>query len=443
MMLLLTCLLPAATLERALQLAREHRYQEAAREIAGAPVPADPGQRLAYHRLKAAILSGVGDAAGAAAEMQAALQLAPDNTDLQVAAGIADLQAHAGADPKPAIARLEAIPLDPAAELAMRLQAAQILANAKAYADAAHFLQRAGALAPARADVAFNTALAQFKAGLFDQAAASAERARGLEDSAALQLLLGDIQERRGDALAAVHAYQAAVELAPGEEHYRIALGLDLLRHQTFPAALAVLEQSAQVLPASAEIRVLLGLSYYLVDRSSDAIQALLQAISLSPNNAQALRYLAELTFLDTATPEPKAIDVICHAPAEKTACAAIRLRLARDNGDESQRRAITAQLEAAVKAAPRDTLARCQLGKAYEWGHQWAAARTTMEACVALQPNATEGHYRLARVYRQLGLKDLAAQQNRLQQAAALRESDESVRRAGSVQKFLFDLRR
>ncbi|HCC56233.1 MAG TPA: hypothetical protein DEQ47_03050 [Solibacterales bacterium] len=440
--LLVTSLLPAATLERALELARAHRYREASREIAGAPVPSEPAQLLAYHRLKAAIASGLNDAVGAAAEMQAALQLAPDNLDLQVAAGIAALQAAKG-DWTPAVARLDAIPLAPPAELAMRLQAAQILVGVHAYADAAHVLERAAALAPERPDIAFNTALAQFNAGFIEPAAASAKRAEALGNSAALQLLRGDIEERRGDALAAVHAYQSAVELAPREERYRVALALELLRHQTFPAALAVLEQAAQLFPASARVRVLLGLNYYLVDRSHDAIQALLQAVALAPSEDLPMHYLAELTWLDTATPEPRAVDVICRATREKTVCAAILLRLADENGDASGRSAIIAKLEAAARSTPKDALARCQLGKAYEWANRLAQARVEMEACVALQPDATEGHYRLARIYRQLGLKDLAAEQNRLQQEASRRESDLSARRAETVEKFLFDLRR
>ncbi len=439
--LLLACLLQAATLQRALELAREHRYAEAAREIAGSPLPAAPDGQLAYHRLKAAIASGLGDAAGAAAEMQAALQLSPHSPGLQVAAAIAALQATP-AD-KGALDNLDSIPLTAPAELAMRLQAAEILAGAKQYAHAARFLQRAAALAPERPDIAFNTALAQFNAGQLNPAAASAARAEALANSAPLQSLLGDIQEQRGDALAAVRAYQSAVALAPDEERYRVALAVDLLRHQTFPAALAVLEQAAPLFPKSVHLRVLLGLSYYLVDRSRDAMHALLEAVTLSPGDATPMHYLAELTWLGTATPEPRAIDAICHAPREKTLCAAILLRVAHDDADQSQRAEITAKLQQAARAAPQDPLARCQLGKAFEWASRWAEARTEMEACVALEPQATEGHYRLARIYRRLGLPDLAAEQTRLQQQAAGRESDESTRRAETVEKFLFELRR
>ena len=51
-------------------------------------------------------------------------------------------------------------------------------------------------------------------------------------------------------------------------------------------------------------------------------------------------------------------------------------------------------------------------------------------EACVRLDPGSLDGHYQLARIYRRLGLTALAGQQTWLQQAAALRQSEKSVRR-------------
>jgi LmbE family N-acetylglucosaminyl deacetylase len=61
--------------------------------------------------------------------------------------------------------------------------------------------------------------------------------------------LLADIQEKLGQPLDAVRSYQSAVTLDPGEESYRLALGLELLRHQTFEAAVVVFEQSAGLFP--------------------------------------------------------------------------------------------------------------------------------------------------------------------------------------------------
>jgi hypothetical protein len=82
--------------------------------------------------------------------------------------------------------------------------------------------------------------------------------------------------------------------------------------------------------------------------------------------------------------------------------------------------------------------MARCQLGKALEWAELWSQARPETEACVRLDPGSPDGHYQLARIYRRLGLTALPDQQTSLQQAAALRQSEESVRRTETVTKFL-----
>ncbi len=274
---------------------------------------------------------------------------------------------------------------------------------------------------------------------------ASAEQARLIQDSGSLESLLGDIQEQRGDALAAVHSYQAAVALEPSEERHRLALALELLRHQTFDAAIVVLDQSSKLFPESVRVKILQGLAYYLVDRSSDAIRALLEASRLSPNDETAARYLGEISLQDPASPDPAAAAQLCkfadQQPKNKTAgafCGGVLLRLARENEDVSPRPEILLRLRRAVREAPGEPVARCQSGKAFEWAEEWQQARTQMEECVRLDPDSPEGHYRLSRIYRHLGLIGLASQQTLLQQQAAQRQSEESVRRANTLTKFL-----
>jgi Flp pilus assembly protein TadD len=102
----------AGSLDHALTLARQHRFQEAAAEVASAPVPTDSRELVSYHRLKAAIASGLGDAKSADTEMNAALTIAPRDPSLQVAAAIAGLQARLYTPERDsAIARLTSLEL--------------------------------------------------------------------------------------------------------------------------------------------------------------------------------------------------------------------------------------------------------------------------------------------------------------------------------------------
>lgn len=437
----------AASLEQALQLARTHHYAEAAAAIRGVPPPKDPQQRIAFYRLKASIESGLGHSAAAATDIEIAAKLAPEDTGLQVAAGLArlaaQLESHIG--PAHTLEILRSIALPPAQQLEVRLRAAEMLSRSNLFAEAAMDFEAASELAPERADIFYNLALARFRNGEWDAALASAERAKALEDSGSLESLLGDIQEKRGDSLAAVLSYQAAVALEPNVEEHRLALARDLLVHQTFDAAIVVLQQAAELFPESARVEILLGLAYFLVDRSADSIRELLGAAKLNPNDELAARYLGEITLEDSATPDTGAIAQICAYanahPSSKSAsafCGGAMLRVAVESGDTSGKQEILRTLEHAARIAPNEPVARCQLGKALEWTQQWTEARAQMEQCVRLDPDSPEGHYRLARVYRRLGLSAQASRQTALQQQAAQRQNEESTRRADTVKRFL-----
>ncbi len=438
------------TLERALQLARAHRYTEAQAIMRGVSPPVDRQQRIAFYRLKAAIASGLGHSIAAAENMEAASRLLPDSQDLRLGASLARLQADVENHINPAstLRSLRTTALRPEQKIEIHLRAAEILSRAGLYAEALADFEDASRLTPNRADLLFDQALARFRLGKLDAALANAKQAKTLEDSGSLESLIGDIQEKRGDALAAVQSYQAAVALEPSEERHRVALALELLRHQTFDAALVVLNQATSLFPQSVRLKILQSLTYYFVDRSADAIQALLEARQLDPSNETAGRYLGEITLQDTAVPDPAAVAQVCkyadERPNGKSAealCGGILLRLARDNGETSRKIEIFRRLRHAVRVAPGESIARCQLGEALEWDRQWHEARAQMEACVRLDSDSPEGHYHLSRIYRRLGLTGLANQQTLLQQQAAQRQSEESVRRTKTVTKFLVQL--
>ncbi|MDP9147666.1 MAG: hypothetical protein M3N22_08390, partial [Acidobacteriota bacterium] len=273
------------TLQRALLLAREHRYSEADAAIKNTPPPGNPAQKIAFYRLRAAIASGLRHFDRAAEDMETAAKLAPADNDLRIAAEMARLQAdvETHANPATTLKRLRNETLPPQQAVDIHLRIAEILSRANLFEEASTDFEAASNLAPDRADLLFNLALARFRAGQLDAASASAERAKALEDSASLESLIGDIQEKRGDALDAVHSYQAAVTLEPNEESYRLALALELLHHQTFDGALVVLNQASELFPKSVRLKILLSLTYYFVDRSADAIQTLLDAVQIDP----------------------------------------------------------------------------------------------------------------------------------------------------------------
>ncbi len=351
--------LAQSTLEQAFNLARLQRYAEARNALKGTAEPAGIPHRIAFHRLKAAIASGLGEAATAADEMRSALALAPEDAGLQVA-----------------------------------------------------------------------TAAAELPAGRLDDALAHAQ---GGSATAVGQALLGDIQEKRGQYLEAVKAYQAAVALAPEREQYRVALALELVQHHTFEPAILVLEQAAPRFPKSARLRVLLGVTQYAAGRYEAAETALTDAIDLDPKLEPVYGYLAQAALEAPTAPPERTLQALC--AREPTVCSALKSRMARETGDSS----LQAQAVAALKRAPQDSaIARCELGRAYQADAQWAAARAELEACVRLD-SSPQNHYRLGLVYNRLGLVDLSKKEMELRKAAEERQSEDIARRQSVVQAFQY----
>ncbi len=355
-------------LDVAISLAREHRYPEAEVALRGVAPPTSGPQLVAYHRLKAAIASGTGDAATSAKEMETALDLAPEDPNL--------------------------------------LQA---------------------------------SALAEVHANLWEPALAHLKTAARIHDNAALQNLLGDVLEKRGDSLAAIQSYQSAVRQAPQIEEYRFALGLELLRHQTHEPAILVFEKAVQDFPTSSSLRIALGVAYFLVDRDADASRVLLQAMRLDPESAMAAEYLGEMQLIQTASPDPAAVRQLCRFadvhPSQGRAQAVCGGLLLRTEQPALER------LRKAAQLAPEEPIARCQLGKALEADQNWAAARTETEACARLQPDSPEAHYRLARIYRKLGLTDAARREEQLRAEADRKQTAENERRYSTLTRFLYTL--
>src|SRR5207245_7187806 len=181
----------------------------------GVPVPKSAEVGIAYHRLKASIEAGLGGSAEAAVQMEKALALKPDDAGLAMASAAAELQnknwaraaelaepvfsrsddpgaglvlleAQLGmsADYHSTLGKLRSASLPPEQDGEFRERLAQVLIDHGKTAEAVQELTKAAELHPDRANVIFNLALARYRAGLLDDAIASAERCKTLGDSA-------------------------------------------------------------------------------------------------------------------------------------------------------------------------------------------------------------------------------------------------------------------
>ncbi|HZQ53944.1 MAG TPA: tetratricopeptide repeat protein [Bryobacteraceae bacterium] len=334
-------------LQQAAEEARQGHYREARKLLQGVPEPGDLNQQIAFHRLKAAIATGLNEPAAALHEIKTALALAPGNPNLVLAVAVAEL-----------------------------------------------------------------------RAGKTEDALSHAQTA---PESATREALLGDIQEKRGNVPQAIAAYEAAVRLAPDQERYALALGLELTEHQDFAKAVESLQSSAVRFPKSAKIQALLGIAQYAQGYPEDAIGSLERAIAADPKFPGAYGVLAKIVLQSSAAPPPRVVQDLCSW--NRVVCGAVQLRIARQRGDSALQARSLAELKL---AGPRDPIGRCELARAYEWTGELQQARREMEACVELDPSP-QNHYRLGLLYRKLGLTD-SAQKEMAQRNATLQRMSEQT---------------
>lgn len=347
-MILATYAAAQSPLQQAAGEAQQGHYREARKLLEGVPEPGDLKQRIAFHRLKAAVDTGLNEPAAALDEIKAALALAPGNPNLLLAVAVAELNA-----------------------------------------------------------------------GRFDDALS---HARAASESATREALLGDIEEKRGNVPQSIAAYEAAVRLAPDQERYALALGLELIEHQNFTTAVESLQASAVLFPKSAKIQSLLGIAQYGQGYPGDAIRSLERAIAADPKFPGAYGVLAKIVLQSSSPPPSRAVQDLCSW--DRVVCGAVQLRVARERGDTALQ---TRSLAALKLAGPRDPIGRCELGHAYEWTGELQQARHEMETCVELDPSP-QNHYRLGLLYRKLGLPDLAQKEMQQRNSILQRMSEQTA---------------
>ncbi|HEV2616399.1 MAG TPA: tetratricopeptide repeat protein [Candidatus Acidoferrales bacterium] len=473
---------PRIRMEWAVVLVQLHKYKEAQSALAGLSPPSGSEDRIGFRRLQASVALGLGNAPTAASEMEKAFALKPTDPGLAMATAVAEVQSKnwrraAGLaeplffrthDPQVGLICLEAelemhadfhhtlellraTQLTTTQELALHQRLAELLISHEKYSESIEDLKRAADLDPQRADLQFDLALAQFRAGRAAKALESAEKCKELGDSAELEDLLGDIQESRGDNLAAVKSYQAAVALAPNEEKYRLSLAVELIRHNSFEPARVSLKQAEELQPESWRIQLALGMVEHFAGTDEGATKYLLRAAELAPQPQEALQYLGDIQMDRPSAPAPAAVAKLCQysdgQPKDGQMayyCGAVLFRRDYVTGDKTHAAEILRRLHASVALLPRnDAAPHCQLGKVYRWLERWPEALTESEVCARLDPESADAHYRLAQIYERMKQPEKQRREIKLYEAASTRVADENARREATMKTFLYTMQK
>jgi len=278
-------------------------------------------------------------------------------------------------------------------------------------------LERAKAINPGHYENGYNLALALLEAGEVEDARAQVNAMLPANDTGELHNLLGDIEERAGNRVAAADEYQRAAHMDPSEKHL-FDWGNYLLQQGVLDPALQVLTAAIERHPRSARLHVALGISQYSRGRYPDAVKSFCAAVDLDPADPRPYQFLGEMYGV---APElaPEVTERLARfvETQPRNALAHFHYALSLWKGapglsQPTDLRRIEALLRKAVALDPRLAKGFLQLGILLSDQQRYKEAIQELQTAIRLEPDVPQAHYRLAQAYQRTGQKALAVKE-------------------------------
>ena len=286
----------------------------------------------------------------------------------------------------------------------------------------------------------YDLALALKGNGQISEARDHVQKLNAIRESGDVHRLAGEIEEKLGDPLAAVHEFERAVRADPSEENY-FQWGSELLLHRAVWQAKDVFSAGVKAWPKSERMLTALGAALFAGALYDEAAQRLCEASDLNPADPEPYVFMGKI---EISAPNPlpcveqKLARYAAQKPADPLANYFYAMALWKQGGpspDPATFGRVQGLLNSAVKADPRCSDAWLQLGVLEATRRDYQKAIEFYTKAIDANPQLGEAHYRLGIAYDRAGEKDKAAEQLRLhaeiekEQAAAVEKQRREVK--------------
>jgi tetratricopeptide (TPR) repeat protein len=286
----------------------------------------------------------------------------------------------------------------------------------------------------------YDLALALKGKGEYAKARDHIEKLGARRDSADVHLLQGELDEKLGDPLAAVHEFERAVRLDPTEQNY-FEWGSELLLHRAVWQARDVFAAGVKAYPKSGRMLTALGAALFAGALYDQAAERLCAASDLNPADPEPYTFMGKI---EISAPNPlpcieqKLARFVAQKPGDPLASYFYAMALWKQKGsatDPPTLAHVEDLLHTAVKIDSQCSDAWLQLGVLQSTRGDYQKAIEFYATAIQANPQMSEAHYRLGIAYDRIGDKVKSAEQLRLhdeiekQQAAAVEKQRREVK--------------
>jgi tetratricopeptide (TPR) repeat protein len=264
------------------------------------------------------------------------------------------------------------------------------------------------------------------------------------KNAAELHNLLGQIEEKDGQYVAAANEFETAARQDPSESNL-FDWASELLLHQTLEPAIEVFRKAAERYPNSPRVAIGLGIAYYSRGIYDEAVKSLLHAADLSPSDPRSYQFLSKA--YDSSPGQ--ADDVIQRFRRfselqPNDAHASYYYAMSLWKGKRAQDPTLDLhQIESLLKKAitldPNLADAHLQLGNLYSDQTHYADAIPEYLKALAINSNLPDAHYRLGQAYVHTGEKEKAQAQFEVYQQQRAEKMAELDRQRAEIRQFVY----
>ena len=311
------------------------------------------------------------------------------------------------------------------------------------YQDAVRSLQTAYEADPGNYDNEFDLAHALMMAGDAAQARDHVRRLMERRQTAAVHRMEGELDEKLGDPLSAVHELQQAASEDPSEDNY-FAWGSELLIHRAVWQAKEVFDEGVRLYPKSARMLTARGAVHFAGAQYNEAALDLCRASDLNPEIAEPYLFMGKIEIV---APNPLTCVVAKLERFEKLqpnnslASYYYAMALKKQQGQAADSRTmdrVQELLTRAVTVDPKCASASLELGNLSAGKKQWEQAIGHYLNAIEADPELNEAHYRLGVAYQRAGDQAKATEQFKIHDTIAREQAAEIQRQRKEVKQFM-----